>query len=235
MTALGVRLAGHATEIDDLLRNHWHDWYQSVLDGYHLLCGCCDDVVVIGLSMGAVLSLRLAAELPVRGVVTMSAPSILHFNQLDWRAQYARLISPIMRVVPKEYDGEPPPDVYTAFPTLAIAQFFDLIKATDPLLPKVTVPSLIVHSRADDFIKPDNANYYNLRLVNSPHEVFWLDRSEHVVTILFAEQEGRTTLTEHVLYASPEHRDGHLQSGMEAGMQETFERLNEALASMARV
>lgn len=182
VTALGVRLAGHATEIDDLLRNHWHDWYQSVLDGYHLLCGCCDDVVVIGLSMGAVLSLRLAAEQPVRGVVTMSAPSILHFNQLDWRAQYARLISPIMRVVPKEYDGEPPPDVYTAFPTLAIAQFFDLIKATDPLLPKVTVPSLIVHSRADDFIKPDNANYYNLRLINSPHEVFWLDRSEHVVT-----------------------------------------------------
>lgn len=181
-TALGVRLAGHATEVDDLLRNHWQDWYQTVLDGYHLLRGLCDDVVVIGLSMGAVLALRLAAEEPVLGVVTMSAPSILHFNQLDWRAHYARLISPFLKAVPKSYDGEPPTDVYTVFPTLAIAQFFDLIKATDPLLPKIAVPSLLIHSRGDDFIKPDNANYYNLRLASSPHDLFWLERSEHVIT-----------------------------------------------------
>ena len=44
------------------------------------------------------------------------------------------------------------------------------------------MPSLLIHSRADDFIKPDNANYYNLRLANSPHELFWLERSEHVIT-----------------------------------------------------
>ncbi len=182
VTALGVRLAGHGTAVDDLLRNHWEDWYQSVLDGYHVLSGLCSEIVVIGLSMGGVLALRLAAELPVLGVATMSAPSVLHLNQLDWRAQNARLISPFLRSVPKNYEGEPPPDVYPVFPTLAVAQFFDLLQATDPFLPRVSVPTLIVHSRADDFIKPENANYYNLRLINSPHELFWLERSEHVVT-----------------------------------------------------
>lgn len=182
VTALGVRLPGHGTAVDDLLRNHWEDWHQTVLDGYHLLSGLCSEVVVIGLSMGGVLALRLAAEQQVLGVVTMSAPSVLHLNQLDWRAQNARLISPFLRAVPKNFEGEPPADVYPVFPTLAVAQFFDLLQATDPLLPKVRVPTLIVHSRADDFIKPENANYYNLRLINSPHELFWLERSEHVVT-----------------------------------------------------
>ena len=182
VTALGVRLPGHGTQVDDLLRNHWVDWYQAVLDGYHVLRGLCREVVVIGLSMGGVLALRLAVEQKVLGVATLSAPSVLHLNQLDWRAHNARLISPIMRAVPKDYEGDPPPDVYPVFPMVAVAQFFDLLQATDPYLPRVTVPALIVHSRADDFIKPENATYYSLRLINSPHELFWLERSEHVVT-----------------------------------------------------
>jgi len=182
LTALGVRLPGHGTQVDDLLRNHWEDWYQAVLDGYHILSGLCDDVVAIGLSMGGVLALRLAVERSVRKVVTMSAPSVLHLNQLDWRAQNMRLISPFLPAVPKNYEGDPPPDVYPVFPTLAVAQFFDLLQATDPYLPRVQAPTLIVHSRADDFIKPENGNYYNLRLINSPHELFWLEQSEHVVT-----------------------------------------------------
>lgn len=86
----------------------------------------------------------------------------------------------------------------------------------------------------------DHAFSGEYREILPPERIVYTERyeaipgSEHVVTILFAERDGRTTLTEHVLYASPEHRDGHLQSGMEAGMQETFDRLDEALASMTR-
>ncbi len=52
LTALGVRLAGHGTHVDDLTRTHWRDWYRSVLDGYGLLRGLCSKVWVMGLSMG---------------------------------------------------------------------------------------------------------------------------------------------------------------------------------------
>ena len=58
--------------------------------------------------------------------------------------------------------------------------------------------------------------------------------SDHVVTMTFAEQDGKTTIHWHVKYASVEHRDGHLMSGMEAGMQETLDRLAELLEELSR-
>ena len=62
---LGVRLAGHATCPEDMIRSTHADWLASVEDGYHLLRGVCEQVVLAGLSMGGVLSLISATRLPV--------------------------------------------------------------------------------------------------------------------------------------------------------------------------
>ena len=56
--------------------------------------------------------------------------------------------------------------------------------------------------------------------------------SDHVVTATLTERAGRTTLTEHMRYPSKEVGDGHLMSGMESGVKETYERLDELLASL---
>jgi uncharacterized protein (TIGR03086 family) len=50
--------------------------------------------------------------------------------------------------------------------------------------------------------------------------------AEAVNTMTLTEADGVTTLRTVVLHSSREHRDGHLESGMEAGMQETFDRLD---------
>jgi uncharacterized protein YndB with AHSA1/START domain len=57
--------------------------------------------------------------------------------------------------------------------------------------------------------------------------------ADYLVTTTFDEQDGKTTLTSRLLYKSQEHRDGHLNSGMEPGMRETLERLDEHLVVMA--
>jgi uncharacterized protein YndB with AHSA1/START domain len=54
---------------------------------------------------------------------------------------------------------------------------------------------------------------------------------ESQVTSVFTEQEGKTTLTATVLYASQEVRDAVIQSGMEHGAAESFDRLAELLTS----
>ena len=41
-TCLGVRLAGHATNPEDMIRARWTDWTASVEDGYNLLRGAVD-------------------------------------------------------------------------------------------------------------------------------------------------------------------------------------------------
>ena len=57
--------------------------------------------------------------------------------------------------------------------------------------------------------------------------------ADYVATVTFNEQDGQTTLTNHLRYKSPEHRDGHVNSGMEWGMRETFARLDAQLVEMA--
>jgi len=53
--------------------------------------------------------------------------------------------------------------------------------------------------------------------------------SESQVTSVLTEKDGRTTLTATVLYASKEVRDAIIQSGMEHGAAEIYDRLAEML------
>jgi len=54
---------------------------------------------------------------------------------------------------------------------------------------------------------------------------------EAVGTILLVEDKGKTTLTQTVLYDSREARDGVLKSGMESGVEASYDRLEAQLAS----
>jgi len=56
---------------------------------------------------------------------------------------------------------------------------------------------------------------------------------DYLVTVTLDEQDGKTQLSAHLLYKSPEDRDGHIQSGMEPGMRESYDRLAELLATLA--
>ncbi len=51
----------------------------------------------------------------------------------------------------------------------------------------------------------------------------------YVVTITLSETDGRTTLRSHLRYPSQEWRDGHVSSGMEYGMNISYNRLEALL------
>jgi uncharacterized protein YndB with AHSA1/START domain len=52
-------------------------------------------------------------------------------------------------------------------------------------------------------------------------------------TLTFTEVDGRTTLRILVQHASTENRDGHMNSGMEAGMQESLDLLEQVVVSLS--
>ena len=56
--------------------------------------------------------------------------------------------------------------------------------------------------------------------------------AEALNTMTFTEVNGRTTLTMLVSHKSKEHRDGHVNSGMEAGMQDAMDLLEEVAVSL---
>ncbi|MBA3798364.1 MAG: SRPBCC domain-containing protein, partial [Geodermatophilaceae bacterium] len=55
--------------------------------------------------------------------------------------------------------------------------------------------------------------------------------AEAVNTATFTDHDGTTTLSVTVQHSSPENRDGHLNSGMEAGMQVVLDRLEDLVRS----
>ncbi|MGH3079562.1 MAG: SRPBCC family protein [Gaiellaceae bacterium] len=56
--------------------------------------------------------------------------------------------------------------------------------------------------------------------------------AEAVNTMTLTEEDGRTTLTILVQHASKEHRDAHIESGMEAGMQDALDLLEQVAISL---
>ena len=89
---------------------------------------------------------------------------------------------------------------------------------------------------------PDGSEYGfrgEFREVTPPELITWTFEFEgmpgHVTveTMRFTERDGMTTITGTSVFASIEDRDGMLQSGMEAGAAETYDRLAELLATLA--
>ena len=59
------------------------------------------------------------------------------------------------------------------------------------------------------------------------------DWPETLNTLTLAEEDGKTTITETVLYPSREARDAALKTGMQDGVSLSFDRLAEYLTSLA--
>jgi uncharacterized protein YndB with AHSA1/START domain len=72
----------------------------------------------------------------------------------------------------------------------------------------------------------------NDRLVST--EVFeMVPDAQAIDTATFAERDGRTLLTLLVEHEKQEHRDMHIESGMEGGMQEAMDHLEEVARSLS--
>jgi uncharacterized protein YndB with AHSA1/START domain len=59
-----------------------------------------------------------------------------------------------------------------------------------------------------------------------------MPEAEAVDTVSFAEAHRRTTLAILVQHASKDHRDAHIESGMEAGLQDAMDLLEEVAVSL---
>jgi len=88
---------------------------------------------------------------------------------------------------------------------------------------------------------PDGEEYAfrgELREIVRPERIVWTFEFEgmpgnvSVDTMTLEEEDGRTTITATSVFDSVEQRDGMLESGMETGAAETYDRLAELLEKM---
>jgi carboxylesterase len=196
-TVCGMRLAGHATQPDDMIRMRYTNWMASVEDGYHILRGATDMVFFLGLSMGGVLSLTMASRLPacteqglgVKGVVAMSTPYKLPDNPL------MRFIRPLSWLVPYMAKSKDTPGTgwfdkdaykqhvaYPKNPVRSAAELNDLLAVMRASLPQVKVPVLLIHSRDDHYVVEGSMDTIYEQLGSADKQKLWVEGGGHVIT-----------------------------------------------------
>jgi carboxylesterase len=192
---LGVRLAGHATDLETLEATGWRDWFSTVSAGCDRLRATHGPVAAVGLSAGALLALHLAHERP-RDVVGLGLMAVA-LTLGDWRP---RLGAPVLaripwlrrrfRFIPKA-GGSDIRDAAArgvhpgsaAVPLAALVSLLELQRIVGRELPAITHPSILVHGGLDRTAPPANAEVVRRRLGRPPERVLILERSAHVVTV----------------------------------------------------
>jgi len=184
-SVIGIRLAGHATQMSDMVRTRWRDWLISVEDGINLLSDFCDNIFVAGLSLGGILALMAASRYTIDGVIAMSAPYTI---SNDWRSKLAKQISPFMPFVKKEQgdtiDQKTAKDHidYPAYPTRSIAELNELVGTLHRNLDQIHIPVLFINSKNDKTVPPSHAENYRREIPSNHFELVTLENSGHVIT-----------------------------------------------------
>lgn len=208
-TVLGMQLAGHCGDEADLLATGWRDWSASVCEAADRLRAQVDHLFVAGLSMGAVLALKLAIDrphevdglglygttffhdgwaTPAIGRLAFLLPLITSLG--FGRDRVSEEVEPYgikderirNRIVGAMLSGDSQAAGLAGFPWPSLAQFQRLSLHVRNRLGRVRAPCLVAHSSHDDVASLRNVRVVE-RGVNAPVETLLLDNSYHMVTV----------------------------------------------------
>jgi len=188
ISALGVRLRGYATSVEEWLKTDHSDWVASAEEALHDLERDCKSVFVSGLSMGGSLALYLASKHQTRiaGVIPICAPAGPSFLN-GFREKFAPLAEDNIpqpnysatdirekNVTPGGYDCH--------YPSLNL-EWAKLVEKTNRGLHAIQCPALIVQAENDHVVDPKTAEWIYANIGSKRKEILWLKNSYHMATI----------------------------------------------------
>jgi len=138
-----------------------------------------------GLSMGGTLTLYMAAMYPdvIRGAVPINGAVFVNNPDLAGLAFMAGTPA----AVPGVGGDIKKPGVtelaYQDVPVPSIRQLYALMSVTRELLPKVNGLTLVIQSRNDHVVVPENAPFIIESIGAEDKRLLWLENSYHVATL----------------------------------------------------
>jgi carboxylesterase len=205
-TVYGMQLTGHCGTEADLLKTGWHDWVASVDKAYEWLRQRVATVYAGGLSMGALLSLDLAARNPggVAGLALYS-PTLWYDG---WNINRFQWLLPLIlklpfgeryrfneefpygikderlrrRVVAQMESGD---SAAAGLPGLcgpSLRELRALIAKVKAETPSVKSPALVLQASDDDITSVKNAMFLQNNL-GGPRRTVLLDDCYHMITV----------------------------------------------------
>lgn len=183
-TVSAPRLAGHGTAPQDMEVRTYIEWMHDVEDAYAELKEKCDNIFVVGLSMGGTLALHLAEKYnDITGVVPINAAiEMPEFKKTykDYVEQEERFVTGIGSDIKEEGIKEL---AYRQAPVKSMEQLLLLMDEVKEKLSIIKMPALIFSSEVDHVVPPENSQLIYNHIQSDEKEFVKLEDSYHVATI----------------------------------------------------
>lgn len=182
-------LPGHGTVWQAMNLTSSDDWYTTAEKALLDLASRCDEVYVMGLSMGGALSVRLAQEHPdlVQGIVLVNPSLVVEDFRLPFIAPVRHLVARILPSTPGIGSdvslvgtGE---GGYDRVPTAAAATLPKLWNTVQEGLSGLRAPVLAYRSTQDHVVGPRSLRMLARRAINTTLTIHLLHDSYHVATL----------------------------------------------------
>ncbi len=174
---------GHGLTAEKLLTFRPTDWWQDVLDGYRFLENeGYEKIAVVGLSLGGVFALKVAQELSVTGVVTMSVPihreaTFLQQRVFHYAKGYKQLEGKNEDVINLEITR------LQQMPINSLVEFQHLIQRTMEKLALITSPISILYGVLDDSLYKDSAEVIFQNVATPYKTMKGYPNAKHLMTL----------------------------------------------------
>ncbi len=183
-TVMALRLPGHGTSPDHFSLVRFEDWYIAIKNAIRELNKETEEIILIGHSMGATLSLLASAFNPVSAVVTICAPIELHppFYALlptvsNFVAKWPRTPSSLKKIREANVKS------YQIVPLNMVIELFNLMEVTRKFMHTVSSPALVIAAKNDKVVPMENAQRI-YKTISSPIKKMWIaPNSTHQVFI----------------------------------------------------
>ncbi len=178
-TVKGILLKGHGTSPADMRKCNHRDWIRGAVDGYKSLKQECDEVFAVGLSMGGLLSLYLARNYDIRGVVSLSTPIRVRRGATAFSYIERNFKIYILRKLEKK-------DIniisHDKAPIFGVRNLLRLIKYVKENLEFIEKPVLIMQSYRDRTVSPISAHIIYRTIGSKDKSIIYLHKSGHIIT-----------------------------------------------------
>jgi carboxylesterase len=179
-------LRGHGTRWEDLKGVEANDWFLDAEKAFFDLLIVAEKVVIVGLSMGGVVTLNLARHHKERLVAQVLIAPALRFK--DPLVNLTPLLTLLTEKWPKETSIKDPELAkkdtnYKFFPPKTFNSLLRYNSYTEQHLNQVTVPTLLIYAKQDQVVHPVVAKILTENLASTDIQVKRLENCGHEILL----------------------------------------------------